>query len=255
MVVQSAPVREIAICCPGRAGPNVSCERVMKLSIVMPVYNERGTIEEILLQLRSLDLEKEIIVVDDCSTDGTREWLTERDGQGIRVLFHNRNRGKGAALRTGFAEATGDVVVPQDADLEYDPQDLRRLLVPFERGVADAVYGSRLIGGAPQRVHLFWCRMGNNFLSFLTNLMYNSTLSDMETCYKMIRADVLKDLSLTSDGFSIEPEITAKLLKRKLRIYEMPIAYYGRTYEEGKKITWRHGLEAIWTLFKYRFSI
>lgn len=226
----------------------------MKLSIVVPVYNERQTIEEILIQVKALDVEKEIIVVDDCSTDGTREWLKEQDGQGVRVFFHERNRGKGAALRTGFSQVTGDVVVPQDADLEYDPQDLLHLLVPIKRGVADAVYGSRLIGGAPQRVHLFWHRVGNNFLSFLTNLMYNSTLSDMETCYKMIRVDALRDLSLSSDGFSIEPEITAKILKRKLRVYEMPIAYYGRTYEEGKKINWRHGFGAIWTLLKYRFS-
>jgi glycosyltransferase involved in cell wall biosynthesis len=226
----------------------------MKLSIVMPVYNERQTIEEILLQVKALDIEKEIIVVDDCSTDGTRDWLREQDGQGIRVFLHERNLGKGAALRTGFSEVTGDVAVPQDADLEYDPQDLLRLLVPIKRGVADAVYGSRLIGGAPQRVHLFWHRVGNNFLSFLTNLMYNSTLSDMETCYKMIRVEILRDLNLSSDGFSIEPEITAKILKKKLRVYEMPIAYYGRTYEEGKKINWKHGFGAIWTLLKYRFS-
>ncbi len=226
----------------------------MKLSIVMPVYNERQTIEEILLQVKALDVEKEIIVVDDCSTDGTRDWLREQDGQGIRVFLHERNLGKGAALRTGFSEVTGDVAVPQDADLEYDPQDLLRLLVPIKRGVADAVYGSRLIGGAPQRVHLFWHRVGNNFLSFLTNLMYNSTLSDMETCYKMIRVEILRGLNLSSDGFSIEPEITAKILKKKLRVYEMPIAYYGRTYEEGKKINWKHGFGAIWTLLKYRFS-
>ena len=225
----------------------------MKLSIVMPVYNERETIEEILRQVMALELEKEIILVDDCSTDGTREWLREWGGDGVRVLYHERNSGKGAALRTGFAHITGDVVVPQDADLEYDPQDLIRLMELFKRGVADAVYGSRLMGGAPQRVHFFWHKVGNGLLSFLTNLLFNSTLSDMETCYKMIRADVLRELNLVSNGFSIEPEITAKILKRKLRVYEMPISYYGRTYEEGKKITWMHGFGALWTLLKYRF--
>lgn len=226
----------------------------MKLSIVMPVYNERGTLEEIVGKVKALDLDKEIIIVDDGSTDGSREWLRAQDGRdGVRVFFHGRNRGKGAALRTGFDHVTGDVVVPQDADLEYDPQDFVRMLEPFQRGVADAVYGSRLIGGAPQRVHLFWHRVGNSFLSFVTNLLYNSTLSDMETCYKMVRADVLRGLNLASDGFSIEPEITAKILKRKLRVYELPISYYGRTYEEGKKITWRHGFGALWTLIKYRF--
>ena len=228
----------------------------MKLSIVMPVYNERETIEEILRQVMALELEKEIILVDDCSTDGTREWLREREeggGDGLRVLYHERNSGKGAALRTGFAHVTGEVVVPQDADLEYDPQDLVRLMELFKRGVADAVYGSRLMGGAPQRVHLFWHKVGNGVLSFLTNLLFNSTLSDMETCYKMIRTDVLRELNLVSNGFSIEPEITAKILKRKLRVYEMPISYYGRTYEEGKKITWMHGFGALWTLLKYRF--
>ncbi|MFQ5913445.1 MAG: glycosyltransferase family 2 protein [Nitrospinota bacterium] len=225
----------------------------MKLSVVMPVYNERDTLEEVLSRVKALELEKEVIIVDDGSTDGSREWLREQDGHGVRVFFHDRNRGKGAALRTGFAHVTGHVVVPQDADLEYDPQDLVRMMEPFQRRVADAVYGSRLTGGAPQRVHLFWHRVGNNFLSFLTNLLYNSTLSDMETCYKMVRADILRGLNLVSDGFSIEPEITAKLLKRKLRVYEVPISYYGRTYEEGKKITWKHGLGALWTLLKYRF--
>jgi glycosyltransferase involved in cell wall biosynthesis len=225
----------------------------MKLSIVMPVYNERNTIEAILNEVKALDIEKEIIIVDDCSQDGTRDWLRAQDGQGVKVFFHDRNRGKGAALRTGFSHVTGDIVVPQDADLEYDPNDLIQMMVPFQKGVADAVYGSRLIGGAPQRVHMFWHKVGNTLLSFLTNLLFNSTLSDMETCYKMIRTDVIRGLSLVSDGFSIEPEITAKILKRKLRVYEVPISYYGRTYEEGKKITWVHGFGALWTLIKYRF--
>jgi glycosyltransferase involved in cell wall biosynthesis len=224
----------------------------MKLSIVMPVYNERNTIEAILNQVKALDVEKEIIIVDDCSQDGTRDWLRQQEGQGVKVFFHDRNRGKGAALRTGFTHVTGDLVVPQDADLEYDPNDLIRMMVPFHKGVADVVYGSRLIGGAPQRVHLFWHKVGNTFLSFFTNLFFNSTLTDMETCYKMIRTDIIRELNLVSDGFSIEPEITAKILKRKLRVYEVPISYYGRTYEEGKKITWKHGFGALWTLIKYR---
>lgn len=225
----------------------------MKLSIVMPVYNERATLEEIIRRVKALDIDKELIVVDDGSTDGSREWLRAHEGDEFRVIYHESNRGKGAALRTGFQHATGDVVVPQDADLEYDPQDLHRLLDPIRRGVADAVYGSRLSGGAPQRALFFWHRLGNNLLTFLTNLLYNATLTDMETCYKVIRTEVLRSISLRSEGFSIEPEITAKILKKKCRVYEVPISYYGRTYAEGKKITWRHGLSAAWALLKYRF--
>jgi glycosyltransferase involved in cell wall biosynthesis len=225
----------------------------MKLSIVMPVFNEMATLEEIIRRVKALEIDKEIIVVDDASTDGSREWLQAHEGNEFRAIYHESNRGKGAALRTGLQYVTGDVVIPQDADLEYDPQDILRLLEPIRRGSADAVYGTRLTGGAPQRALFFWHRMGNKFLTFVTNILYNATLTDMETCYKLIRSELLLSIPLHSKGFSIEPEITAKILKRKARVYEVPISYYGRTYAEGKKITWRHGLGAVWTLLKHRF--
>jgi len=222
------------------------------LSVVMPAYNERGTIEEIIRRVKATPYRKEIIVVDDASTDGTREWLKALDDPEVRVLFHDRNRGKGAALRTGFAEARGDIVVIQDADLEYDPRDYGRLLQPILDGHADVVYGSRFLGG-PQRVHLFWHRAGNWLVTFLSNMLTNLNLSDMETCYKVFRADVLKKLSIRSDRFGVEPEITAKVARLGCRVYEVPISYYGRDYSEGKKITWRDGLAALWHIFRFRF--
>lgn len=225
------------------------------LSVVMPAYNEKNTILKIIDKVLSLDIVKELIVVDDNSTDGTRELLKDtRFDDRVKVLFHEKNMGKGASLRTGFQNVSGDIVVIQDADLEYDPNELRDLLKPIEDGMADVVYGSRLSGGKPQRVYMFWHMVGNNFLTLLTNFLYNSTLSDMETCYKMFKKRVIDNITIRSDGFSVEPELTAKILKNKnLRVYEMPISYYGRNYAEGKKISWRQGISAIFILMKYKF--
>ena len=225
------------------------------LSVVMPVYNEKDTVLKIIDKVLRLDLVKELIVIDDGSTDGTREILKNSGPDArVKVVFHEKNIGKGAALRTGFKHVSGEVIVIQDADLEYDPNEFREMMKPINEGVADVVYGSRLSGGKPQRVYLFWHKLGNSLLTFLTNFLYNSTISDMETCYKMFKRNVLEGIKIRSNGFSVEPELTAKILKnKKLRIYEMPISYYGRTYEEGKKISWRHGLSAILTLIKYRF--
>src|SRR3989338_6895472 len=208
------------------------------LSVVMPVYNEKDTVLKIIDKVLRLDLVKELIVIDDGSTDGTREILKNSGPDArVKVVFHEKNIGKGAALRTGFKHVSGEVVVIQDADLEYDPNEFKEMIKPINEGVADVVYGSRLSGGRPQRVHLFWHRVGNDLLTFLTNLLYNSTLSDMETCYKMFRKDVLRRMEIKSNDFSVEPELTAKVLKnRNLRVYEMPISYYGRSYAEGKKI-------------------
>jgi glycosyltransferase involved in cell wall biosynthesis len=228
---------------------------VQMLSVVVPVYNEKETIRRIIEKILKLDFVKEVLVVDDGSTDGTREILKEATFDGrVKLFFHDRNLGKGAALRTGFGQVTGEVVAIQDADLEYDPNEFSEMIRPIAEGVADVVYGSRLSGGKPQRVHLFWHKMGNGFLTFLTDLLYNTTLSDMETCYKMFRKTVLDNIRIESDGFSVEPELTAKICRNKRwRVYEMPISYYGRSYAEGKKISWRHGFTAIWTLIKYRF--
>ena len=226
------------------------------LSIVIPVYNERETVLKILEKVLRLDFVAEVILVDDGSTDGTREVLKQEklDGR-VKLFFHDRNRGKGAALRTGFGHVTGEVVAIQDADLEYDPNEFIEMIKPIREGVADVVYGSRLTGGKPQRVHLFWHKIGNGFLTFLTDLLYNTTLSDMETCYKMFRREVLEKIRIESDDFSVEPEITAKICKNKQwRVYEIPISYYGRNYAEGKKISWKHGFSALWTLLKYRFK-
>lgn len=221
----------------------------------MPVYNEKDTVMKIIDKVLRLDLVKELIVINDGSTDGTREVLENSSVDArVKVVFHEKNLGKGAALRTGFKHVSGDVVVIQDADLEYDPNEFKEMIKPINEGVADVVYGSRLSGGKPQRVYLFWHKVGNGLLTFLTNFLYNSTISDMETCYKMFKKNVLEGIKIRSNGFSVEPELTAKILKnKKLRIYEMPISYYGRTYEEGKKISWKHGLSAILTLIKYRF--
>ncbi|MFA4982537.1 MAG: glycosyltransferase family 2 protein [Candidatus Omnitrophota bacterium] len=224
------------------------------LSVVMPVFNEKETILKIIEKVLKLDIVKELIVVDDLSTDGTRDLLKNAKFDArVRIFYHDRNQGKGAALRTGFKQVTGDVVVVQDADLEYDPNEFLEMITPIEEGVADVVYGSRLSGGRPQRVHMFWHKLGNCLLTFVANLLYNSTLSDMETCYKMFRADILTGIQIRSNGFSVEPELTAKILKnKKLRVYEIPISYYGRSYAEGKKITWKHGISALAAILKYR---
>jgi glycosyltransferase involved in cell wall biosynthesis len=224
------------------------------LSVVIPVYNEKDTVLQIIEKVLKLEIVAEIVLVDDGSTDGTKEILEKATfDRRVKLFFHGRNRGKGAALRTGFGHVTGEVVAIQDADLEYDPNEFIEMIKPIADGVADVVYGSRLSGGKPQRVHLFWHKMGNGFLTFMTDLLYNTTLSDMETCYKMFRREVLETIRIESDDFSVEPELTAKICRNKRwRIYEIPISYYGRSYSEGKKITWRHGFSALWTLLKYR---
>jgi glycosyltransferase involved in cell wall biosynthesis len=224
----------------------------MKLSVIIPVYNEENTIQEILRQVRAVGLAHEIIVVDDGSTDRTRALLqAEAAVPGTTVILQGRNCGKGAAVRTGFDRATGDILLIQDADLEYDPRDYPALLRPIEEGRVKVVYGSRFLG--PRTAMFFWHMLGNKVLTLVTNVLYNAMLSDMETCYKVFRADVIKGMALRSRRFEFEPEITAKVLKRGHRIFEVPISYYGREYAEGKKITWRQGPKAMWTLVKYRF--
>ena len=226
-----------------------------KLTVVVPVYNERNTLVEILRRMRVVDLpdgvEREIIVVDDGSDDGTRDVLKQLGDSTVRVVLHERNRGKGAAVRTGISHATGDYVLVQDADLEYDPEDWPKLIAPMLRGKARVVYGSRFTGERRNMLFLHW--IGNRFLSLVTNVLYNTTLSDMETCYKLVDAGLLAQLDLQADRFDIEPEITAKILRRGVRIYEVPISYTGREFDEGKKITWRDGFPAVFALVKYRF--
>lgn len=226
----------------------------MKLSVIVPVYNEKNTVLELLRRIDAvpLGLEKEIIVVDDFSMDGTREILAGLGRPDIRVLFHAKNMGKGSALRTGFSEATGDIILVQDADLEYDPAEYPGLLAPILDGRADVVYGSRFLGG-PHRVLFFWHSVGNRFLTGLSNVVTNLNLTDMETCYKVFRGDVLRKLSLKSRRFGFEPEVTIKVAKLKCRIYEVPVSYAGRNYSEGKKIGWKDGLAAIWHIMRYRF--
>ncbi len=229
----------------------------MKLTVIIPVYNEANTILEILKRVKRVDLEgmeKEIIIVDDCSSDGTTEILQKQvNSSQTKVFYHQKNQGKGAALRTGFKYITGDIVIIQDADLEYDPEDYVFLIEPIKKGVADIVYGSRLSGGRVQRVYMFWHKVGNRLITLIANVLYNNTLTDIETGYKVFRREVLQNLRLKSNDFCIEPEITARVFKKGYRVYEVPISYYGRTYKEGKKITWKHGFGAIWTLIKYRF--
>jgi len=224
-----------------------------KLSVIVPVYNERNTVAEIVRRMRAVDLpfEREIVIVDDGSTDGTRDVLAQLADSTIHVLLHPSNRGKGAAVRTGLAEVTGDLVLIQDADLEYDPDDWPKLLAPILKGRAQVVYGSRFTGERRNMLFLHW--IGNRLLSLATNVLYNTTLSDMETCYKLFDRELLDEIRLRSDRFDFEPEVTAKLLRRGVRIYEVPISYSGREFDEGKKITWRDGVVALWTLVKYRF--
>ena len=224
----------------------------MRVSFLVPVYNEAATVGEVLEQVDALPLDKQIVVVDDGSTDGTPAVLDAwRDRPNV-VVVRQENRGKGAAIRTAIEHADGEIAVIQDADGEYDPADVPALIDPILRGRADVVFGSRLRGGRPQRAYLFWHMIGNRALSLLTNVLFNTTISDMETGYKAFRTEVLRSLDLRHDDFGIEPEITAKVCKRKLRIYELPVSYYGRTYEEGKKITWRDGFKAIGVLLQVR---
>src|SRR5262245_20753060 len=222
----------------------------MRVSFLIPAYDEERTIGEVIDRIAGLGLEAQVVVVDDGSTDATAEIA---EGKGALVI-RQANRGKGAAIRAAIPHADGDISVIQDADLEYDPADVPELIEPIERGVADVVFGSRLSGGRPQRAYLFWHLVGNRFLSLLTNILFNTTLSDMETGYKAFRTDVLRTLDLRENSFGTEPEITGQICKRNLRIYELPISYYGRSYDEGKKITWRDGFRAIYVLFRVRFS-
>jgi glycosyltransferase involved in cell wall biosynthesis len=243
-----------------------------KLSVVIPVYNEMATIEEILLRVQSVDMDKEVVIVDDCSKDGTRDFLKALaesakmdppqmtlpqcgkplDTMHIRVFFQEKNQGKGAALRRGFEESRGEIVIIQDADLEYDPSDYHRLIGPIEDGHADVVYGSRFLGG-PHRVHLFWHYVGNKFLTLLSDMVTNLNLSDVWTCYKAMRRNVLQDIELKENRFGFEQEITIKIARGGWPVYETPISYYGRSYAEGKKITWKDGIRALWCILKYGF--
>jgi glycosyltransferase involved in cell wall biosynthesis len=225
----------------------------MKVSVIIPCYNEEDTIEEIVKRVRAIDQASEVVVVDDGSTDGTRDILRAMPEAGdLRIVYHDCNQGKGAAVRTGFQHATGEVFIIQDADLEYDPREYPALLKPIEEGISNVVYGSRFLGG-PRKAMFFWNMIANKILTLTTNLLYNSILSDMETCYKVFRADLVKNIPLRARGFELEPEITAKILKRGHRIYEVPISYNGREWDEGKKIRWTDGPKALWTLIKYRF--
>ena len=221
------------------------------LSVVIPAYNEAETIHEIIDRVTFAPFRKEIIVVDDGSTDGTRRLLEEVKNKAIIICFHDRNYGKGRALQTGFSAATGDVIVVQDADMEYDPNEFTILLNPILSGKADVVYGSRLSGHGEHRVLYFWHYVGNRFLTLLSNIFTNINLTDMETCYKAFTRQALDGITINENRFGFEPEITAKVAKKKLRIYEVPISYYGRTYEEGKKINWRDGLWALWCILRY----
>lgn len=225
-----------------------------RLSVVIPAYNERATIRTLLDRVQAVDIDKEIVVVDDGSTDGTREILQEyADRPGFRIVFQPENRGKGAALAAGFQRATGDIVIVQDADLEYNPVEYPVLIQPIVDGLADVVYGSRFAGGSPRRVLYFWHAVGNMFLTLVSNMLTDINLSDMETCYKVFRREIIQSMPLRSQRFGFEPEITVKVAKAKYRIYEVAISYAGRTYAEGKKIGWKDGVEALWTLFYYRF--
>ncbi|MEA2007953.1 MAG: glycosyltransferase family 2 protein [Chloroflexota bacterium] len=229
----------------------VISEESFTLTVVIPVYNERDTIQATVKAVMAAPYTKEIIIVDDCSTDGTRGVLEELNDSSIMVLYHDINMGKGAALRTGFARATGDIVIIQDADLEYDPEEYTIVLRPILNGKADVVLGSRFAGHGAHRVLYFWHYVGNRFLTFVSNLFTNLNLTDMETCYKAFTRTALEGIEIQENRFGFEPEIVAKVAKKKLRIYEVPISYYGRTYEQGKKIDWRDGVRAMWCILRY----
>lgn len=229
----------------------------MRVTVIVPAYNEARTIEQVLRRLTELDFDAEILVVDDGSIDETVEIVSglESEIAGLRLIVHERNQGKGAAVRTGINASTGDFVMIQDADLEYDPSDIPKLLAPLFDGVADVVYGTRFRGGETQRAHLFWHYAGNRFLSLLTNILYNTTISDMEVGYKAFDGKLIRSIKLVSNDFAFEPEVTAKVLRHKnIRLFEVAISYYGRTYEEGKKITWRDGFGAVAALIRFRFG-
>lgn len=239
----------------------------MKLSVIIPAYNEIYTIEEILFRVQTVDIDKEIIIVDDGSTDGTREFLEKLEKNkskyysskiekeiktnNLKIYYQSINLGKGAALNKGFKEAVGDIIIIQDADLEYDPRDYLKLIKPIEEGYADVVYGSRFNGGAPHGILFFWHSIGNKFLTLVSNIFTNLNLSDMETCYKVFKRGIIKEINIKENRFGIEPEITAKIAKMKVRICEVGISYYGRTYDEGKKIGWKDGIRAIYCILKY----
>ena len=231
-------------------------DRFNRLSIVIPVFNEAKTLDALLDRVKDvpLEIEREIILVDDCSTDGTREMIHSLDDSQIKKVFHERNQGKGAALRSGFSAATGDIVLIQDADLEYDPAEYPKLLAPILAGKADVVYGSRFQGGEPHRVLYFWHYIGNKLLTLVSNMFTNINLTDMETCYKVFRKPVLDQITICENRFGFEPEITAKVARQRCRIYEVGISYSGRSYEEGKKIGWRDGVRAFWCILKYNFN-
>jgi len=227
----------------------------MRLSIVIPCYNEYRTINKLVAAVKASPVkQKEIIIVDDCSTDGTKEILYDLEIAVDKVIYHNVNKGKGAALRTGFSHATGDIIIVQDADLEYNPQEYTRLITPIVDGRADVVYGSRFIGGEVRRVLYFWHTLGNRFLTLFSNMFTNLNLTDMETCYKVFRREVIQEIDVRENRFGFEPEITAKIARKNLRIYEMGISYSGRTYTEGKKINWKDGFKAIYYILKYNLN-
>ncbi len=225
----------------------------MKLSVVIPVYNEVSTIEALLSRVNASPIpDKQIILIDDCSTDGTRELIRERlESHVDRVIYQPKNYGKGFALKTGFEHATGDIVLIQDADLEYDPRQYPILIDPIVNDMADVVFGSRFVGAGPHRVVYFWHYVGNRLLTLLSNMLTNINLTDMETCYKVFRREVIQSIDIKEKRFGFEPEITAKIARKRVRIYEIGISYYGRTYEEGKKIGWRDGVKAVWCILKY----
>jgi glycosyltransferase involved in cell wall biosynthesis len=223
----------------------------MKLSVIIPVFNEVKTVAQIVKSVQEVAIDKEVIIIDDCSTDGTRERLRDVSGPDVKIFSHEHNQGKGAALRTGFEHVTGDVVVIQDADLEYNPQEYHRLLKPILDGRADVVYGSRFVSSDERRVLFFWHSVGNRFLTLVSNMFTNLNLSDMETCYKMFRVEVIHGMKLEQNRFGFEPEFTAKIVKKKWRIYEIGISYSGRDYSEGKKIGWQDGVVALWCIVRY----
>lgn len=225
----------------------------MKISVIIPAYNEKNTIQEIVRRVQAMKMVDEIIIVDDGSTDGTRDLISNMDGKGnVRIIMQEKNKGKGAAVRTGISAATGEVLIIQDADLEYDPREYPNLMKPIEEGMADVVYGSRFLG-APHRAILFWNMVANKLLTLMTNILYNTILTDMETGYKVFKREVVVDMKIHAKRFDFEPEFTAKILKKNVRLFEVPITFNPRDYNEGKKIKMRDAFEAVWTLLKYRF--